>query len=394
MGASGSIQTTRDDLRRNSAATAAVLGGFVVAGVVTVLLGPILPVLISRWSLSDERAGLFFTVQFTSNMAGLASLSALLPKRGYKFTLVLGFAAIALGLAGLNASSQFGGLAATAVYGYGLGLVLSSSNLWVAETAESRRVAALSILNFAWGVGAIACPPLVLLAQRHGAISWFLYGVAASAVCAALVLIMMDLGVQTRTQDAAETPKQWASKLTAIAFGALFYLYVGTENSVAGWAAALTKRMGSAPKDLWALAPMFFWGGLMAGRAFVPVNPLRKREKALVTIGLIMGLAGSVVLLAVRTFWGVAVSVGVTGLGLAAVYPVLLAWMAKYLGERARRVGNVLFALSALGGATMPWLVGFFSVREGSLRAGLLVPVAACIAMLAFLFWIPRRVTG
>ncbi len=394
MGATSSIQPTRDDFRRNSAATAVVLGGFVVAGVVTVLLGPILPVLISRWSLSDERAGLFFTVQFTSNMAGLASLSALLPKRGYKFTLVLGFAAIALGLAGLNASSQFGGLAATAVYGYGLGLVLSSSNLWVAETAESRRVAALSILNFAWGVGAIACPPLVLLAQRHGAISWFLYGVAGSAICAALVLIVMDLGVQTRTQDATEPPKQWASKLTAIAFGALFYLYVGTENSVAGWAAALTKRMGSAPKDLWALAPMFFWGGLMAGRAFVPVNPLRKRERALVMIGLIMGLAGSVVLLAVRTFWGVAVSVGVTGLGLAAVYPVLLAWMAKYLGERARRVGNVLFALSALGGATMPWLVGFFSVREGSLRAGLLVPVAACIAMLAFLFWIPRRVTG
>jgi len=369
------------------------MGGFVVAGVATVLLGPLLPVLISRWSLSDERAGLFFTVQFTSNMLGLASLSALLPRRGYKFTLVLGFAAIALGLAGLNASSHLGGLAATAVYGYGLGLVLSSSNLWVAETAETRRVAALSILNFAWGVGAIACPPLVLLAQRRGEVSWFLYGVAAAAVCAALVLAVMNLGVPARKQDAAEAPVQLSSRMTVIALGVLFYLYVGAENSLAGWVAELTKRMGVAPKDLWALAPMFFWGGLLGGRAFVPVNPLRKRERALVITGLLMGLAGSAALLAMKTFWGVAACVGLAGLGLAGVYPVFLAWMAKYLGARARRIGNILFAMAALGGATMPWVVGFFSAREGDLRAGLLVPVVACLAMLVFVSWVPRRVT-
>jgi MFS transporter, FHS family, glucose/mannose:H+ symporter len=391
--AANAVRTSRVEGRGKNGAIAGILWGFVVAGVVTVVLGPILPVLISRWSMSDERAGLFFTVQFTSNLAGLASLSMLLPRQGYKFTLVLGFAAIALGMAGLNASSQFGGLAATALFGYGLGLVLSSSNLWVAEIAESRRVAALSILNFAWGVGAITCAPLVLMAQRHGAIAWFLYGVAGCAISAALILMMMDLGGPARKQETVETATPAASNMTAIALGALFYLYVGMESSVGGWAAALARRMGSAPKDLWALAPMFFYGGLLAGRAFVPVNPLRKRERALVAIGLIMGLVGSAVLLATRTFWGVAVFVGVAGLGFAAVYPVLLAWMTKYFGERARRVGNVLFALASLGGATMPWLVGFVSARTGNLRVGLLVPVAACLAMLGFLFLVPKRVT-
>ena len=173
-------------LPKRTAPTAAIFGAFIVAGVVTTLLGPMLPVLISRWSLTDERAGLFFTLQFTSNIAGVLSLSALIPRWGYKTTLVLGFVAIALGLAGLNAASQVGGLGATAAYGYGLGLVLPSANLWVAEAAESRRVAALSILNFMWGIGAIACAPLVLLAQEHSAISWFLYGVAGAAAAAAL----------------------------------------------------------------------------------------------------------------------------------------------------------------------------------------------------------------
>jgi MFS transporter, FHS family, glucose/mannose:H+ symporter len=393
-----SAQVSRPEAARSRAATIAVFGGFIVAGVVTTILGPILPLLIARWSLTDARAGLFFTVQFTANMVGLASLSFLLPRWGYKSALVPGYLAVAIGLAGLNASGPFGGLVATAIYGCGLGLVLSSSNLWVAETAEPLRVAALSILNFAWGVGAVACPALVLLAERHAAVSWFLYGVGATALCTAFLLMTMRLGVPPSRVAAdsktAETVSRAAGAMSAVALGALFYLYVGTENCVAGWAAALAKRMPAAPSNLWPIAPMFFWGGLLAGRALVPVNPLRRRERALVMIGLLMGLAASGFLLVTRTFRGVAACGAVAGLGFAAVYPVLVAWMAKQFGERVRRIGNVLFALSALGGATMPWLVGFFSTRERDLRAGLIVPVVACVAMLVCLFWVPRELTG
>ena len=396
MGTTDTVRAQPDTAQRR-AASGAILGAFVVAGVVTTLLGPILPVLIGRWSLTDERAGLFFTAQFTSNMVGLASLSVLLPRWGYKATLVPGYVAIALGLVGLNANSLPGALVATAVWGYGLGLVLASSNLWVAETAASRRVAALSILNFTWGIGAVTCAPLVLLAQQEGAVPQFLYGVAAAALCAAVVLMALPLGARTpgpgHAPETKETRSWSATAMSAFALGALFYLYVGAENAVAGWAAALAKRMAAGSGN-WALAPMFFWAGLLAGRAFVPVNPLRRRERMLVVVGLIMGLAGNATFLLTGSFRGVAVGSTIAGLGFAAIYPVLVAWMAKQFGQRARRIGNILFALSALGGATMPWLVGFFSTRESSLRAGLLVPVAACVMMLAFLFWIPRQVTG
>lgn len=394
MGAIDPVQTERTHTSQNSATSGAILAAFVVAGVATVLLGPILPVLITRWSLSDEQAGLFFTVQFLTNMTGLASLSVLLSWRGYKFALVPGYVAIALGLAGLNSTSHAGALFATGVYGWGLGMVLASSNLWVAETAESRRVAALSILNFTWGIGAVACAPLVLLAEEHGAITWLLYAVAAAALCAALGLMLMNLGASRQKRDGTESTGRSAGAIAAIALGALFYLYVGTENAVAGWAAALAKRMAAAPGNLWALAPMFFWGGLLAGRAFVPVNPLRKSERVLVIVGLVMGLVGNALFLVTRTFRGVAAGSAIAGLGLAAIYPVLVAWMAKQFGERARRIGNILFALSSLGGATMPWLVGFFSTRENDLRAGLLVPMAACVLMLVCLCWMPKREAG
>src|SRR5215470_7088673 len=116
-----------------AAAGGAIFVSFVVAGAVTTLLGPILPILIGRWSLSDEQAGIFFVCQFGTSMTGVASVSAVIPRWGYKTALVAGYAAIALGIAGLDSPHHVGGLIATCLFGYGLGLVLPAANLWVAE---------------------------------------------------------------------------------------------------------------------------------------------------------------------------------------------------------------------------------------------------------------------
>jgi MFS transporter, FHS family, glucose/mannose:H+ symporter len=387
-----SISLPADGVWPKTAASAAIFGAFVVAGVVTTLLGPLLPTLISRWLLSDEQAGIFFVCQFGTSMMGVVSLSALIPRWGYKTTLITGYAAIALGIAGLNSPHHVGGLIATCLFGYGLGLVLPAANLWVAEVMGSRRVSALSILNFTWGIGAIACSPLVLMAQSDAAIAVLLYAIAGLALASALILAAIDLEPRSRKQEEAEAASVPASSITTVALGALFFLYVGAENSMGGWAAALAKRTSTAPKNLWALAPMFFWGGLLAGRALVPMIPLRKREKLLTATGLGMGLTGTAVLLTVSTFEGVVLCIALTGLGFAAIYPVLVSWMAKHFGERARRVGSVMFALAGMGGAVVPWVVGFFSTHLGSLRAGLLVPVASCLVMLVLLLWIPERV--
>ena len=389
-----SISVSAGGVSPKGAASTAIFAPFVVAGAVTTLLGPILPILIGRWLLSDEQAGIFFVCQFGTSMTGVASVSAVIPRWGYKTALVAGYAAIALGIAGLNSPHHAGGLIATCLFGYGLGLVLPAANLWVAEVMGTRRVAALSILNLAWGVGAISCSPLVLLAQSNGAVAVLLYAIAALALASALILTMVDLEPRSRRKEEIEAGAGLvsASWITTVALGALFFLYVGAESSVGGWAAALAKRTATSPKNLWALAPMFFWGGLLGGRALVPMIALRKREKLLVAIGLSMGLAGSAILLAVRTFGGVAVCVALTGLGFAAIYPVLVAWMAKHFGERARRIGSLMFALAGMGGAVVPWVVGFFSTRLGNLRAGLLVPVASCLVMLGLLLGIPRRV--
>jgi MFS transporter, FHS family, glucose/mannose:H+ symporter len=379
-----SMQTRSASLPVSSAASVVLHGGFVVTGIVTTLLGPILPILISRWSLNDQRAGLFFTAQFCGSMIGVASLGWLI-KQGYRRTFVCGFSMIAAGVAGLNRGSNDASLVATAVFGCGLGQALSATNLWVAEVARTRRVAALSILNLMWGIGAIVSSPLVMLAQRHEATSWLLYALAGCAGVTAVILAGMNVepGTTEDEEQAGPACGENISVGSTVSLAALFFLYVGSENSVAGWVASLTKRMNANSGDWWALAPMFFWGGLLAGRALVPLVPLRWSERRLLAGGLMLAGAGIAFLPKAGTFTSVAICVTAAGLGQAAIYPILLAWLVKAFGKRSRRIGAIMFALAGMGGATMPWFVGLVSTGTGSLRAGLLVPLAGCVAMFA-----------
>src|SRR5271169_6263952 len=87
---------------------------FVLSGIATVILGPMLPVFIRRWSLNDSQAGLFSTVQFMAAWLGTLASSAIASWRGYRPALVLGYALMGGGLAFLNGDTHILALAATA----------------------------------------------------------------------------------------------------------------------------------------------------------------------------------------------------------------------------------------------------------------------------------------
>ena len=360
---------------------------FAAAGIVTVLLGPILPILISRWSLTDERAGLFFTAQFCGQLAGCLSTGLLIPLRrcGYRLTFAIGFALVAIGVVTLGAGNAHAGLAGTAIYGYGLGLALTGGNLWVAEIFPARRATAVSILNVTWTMGAIACGPLVMLAERTHMLSKFLMGVSIFIAICALLLAAWEIeprgNLSSERSDAGPAIPLKLLSAPAIALGALFFFYVGTETAVGGWVAAYANRVEEISAMMSALTPAFFWGGLMTGRALAPIFLRAMAERMLMAYGLILAVIATASLLYASTYRGAIFCAALAGLGLACVYPILVGWLVRIYGAHARRFGSILFATGSLGAATLPWLVGAVSTHSGALRAGLVVPIGACVAM-------------
>jgi FHS family glucose/mannose:H+ symporter-like MFS transporter len=223
-----------------------------------------------------------------------------------------------------------------------------------------------------------------MLAQRRDAIPFLLYAIASASVLTALILMTMNLepgATDGDRQQFTPTRGENISVRSSVNLAGLFFLYVGSENAIAGWVASLTKRMHPDSGDLWALAPLFFWGGILTGRALLPLVLYRWRERALLASGLIMAAVAICLLSRARTFASIAICVSAAGLGFAGIYPILVAWLVKAYGQRSRRIGAILFGLAGMGGATMPWLVGLLSTATGSLRTGLLLPLAGCVAM-------------
>lgn len=361
--------------------------GFVLTGMVTTLLGPVLPALSARWSLDDLHAGSLFTAQFIGSMAGVLFSSKLLPRRGFQNSLALGFGLMSAGVAALGFGTWATGLVSVFCYGTGLGVTIPATNLLVAEANPGRRAAALNLLNLSWGIGAVACPSLTALLQRPGGTSALLFGIAAALGLMTVFLSWASVAHAGNTTRVAQNalPSQgnvWRNRFVPL-LGILFFLYVGTENALGGWAASHALRVSATPGVVWVLTPSFFWGALLLGRALAPSALRHVAEARLALAGLLLAAVGVALLLAASALSGVIAGVSLAGLGLASVFPVTVALVSQNFGVRASRVAGPMFALGGLGGATVPWLVGFLSSRFGSLKVGLVVPLISTLAMAA-----------
>jgi fucose permease len=358
--------------------------GFVLNGIIISFIGPLLPVFRAKWGLDDGRAGLFSTTQFLVSLVGVLLSSLVITKKGFKPAITLGLVLMGLGFAFLNAPTFALALVASGVYGLGYGFVTPGTNLWVGESYGERRASALNIANLAWGVGAVASAPAAMYAIRTSQINSVLYISGALALLLAVILVRMNFGkppheeVQTTSNENSKS----AGVGVAVFLGILFFVYVGTEVSTSYWATTHAERAAEWRTNTFTLAPMFFFSGLLGGRGAAAAILLHLKEAIVAVSGILIAAAGEFWFITAHSPATLFAGAFFTGLGLSSLYPIWVAWLTKWFGSRARKVGGPMFALAALGSALLPPLVGLVSHHyHENLRVGLYVPLVGCAAM-------------
>ncbi len=369
-----------------------LFAGFVLSGIATTIVGPMLPIFIRRWSLDDGQAGLFSTIQFLAALGGTLASSVIAARLGYRPALVLGYAFMGGGLASLNSGAHAVALMATAAFGLGYGLITPGTNLFVAELGGVKSASLLNQLNFAWGAGAMACSPLIALALKRNGLDILLAGSAIFGAILVLGLLFASFGGKKQKQvvSTAGAASPAIGLAVTIAMAAMFFIYVAMENGIGIWAAEYAKRIANGITGLTTRAPMFFYAGLTSGRAYAPVVLRRLSERKIVLGALSLAAAATALLIASRSLPVAISAVFLAGLGCASIYPIYIAWLSNWYGTRAKQIGGVLFACASLGGAVGPWLIGFVSKHAGSLRVGLLVPFVSAIPMICLVLLLRR----
>jgi len=361
----------------------AVQISFLPTGILTTLLGPMLPLLIVRWSLNDTQAGNLFLVQFFAALAGVQLSGFLLARMGYRPAFLSGLLLMAVGVATLYSGSMWLGIVSVGVYGLGLGLIIPTDNLLIAEVSSNSRSSAVSLLNFFWGIGAVLCSLMVAWAAAHQMVPLVLGSVAAFLVLLAFVSRGLPFpaaavpasGPAVRWKDLARSPMIWL-------FASVFFLYPGVETAVGGWIGSYVSRMAPQDAKMAPLMPAFFWAALTLGRALGTMFLSYLPERRVLLGGFTAGSVGIGLMLWAVTLPQVILGALITGLSFATLYPITVARLSHRYGVAARSIGAVMFSLAAMGPAVVPWMVGVVSQATGSLRAGLFLTLGGTVILL------------
>jgi MFS transporter, FHS family, glucose/mannose:H+ symporter len=375
---------TRPATASSRALTFIACASFVPIGIVTVLLGPLLPTLSARWNLDYAQAGALFPAQFWASTVAVGLSGMLVARFGFRFAIKAGLALTSVSVAALMAGSRLEGMICIAGYGAGVGLAVPAANILVAEINPERRSSALNTLNFCWSVGAVACPFLVAAAAKNHCIPMLVLLVAGLSLIVAIAVALLPSSVTepSASADGRDTGITIEWKLPSLyVLGALFFVYVGTESAFGMWSASYAKSLGTLTTTMAVMTPSFFYAALMLGRWVAPLVLRRIEEVKLAQAGLLAACAGMAGLLLSHSLGSVMLSASLAGLGFSSVYPITISLLTREFGPAALRVASLMFTLANLGGGCLPWLVGISSTQLGSLKVGLTVPLLGGVLM-------------
>jgi MFS transporter, FHS family, glucose/mannose:H+ symporter len=363
----------RHPSRRVLAVLAAAYWSYVVNGMVNSEVGPALLGIVHSFHIDLAAAGAIFSAQFVGYLPGALIGGAIADRWGYRRVLIPASMLVAAGTAGIVLVSAWPlALALTAAAGFGFGTTDSLCNAVVAAEAPRSGGAALNLLHMFFGVGALIGPLLVgaLLDSPAGWHGVFLItGALACSTTLLFTLVPIPLPAHLTAIGGGRphTPRAGASEITDGSgwrdsylwlLAGLLFLFVGIEQLVGGWGSTYLNRVLGAHADVAARSVSLYWAAVTGGRLLASIVALRLSNERLLGGSVALSLIG---LLALALAGGVApalVALGATGVGLAAIYPTLMAITARAYPRRFATLAGVLVAAGGLGGTVFPWLGG------------------------------------
>ena len=367
-----------DILDSNSGPSALWLAaGFLLAGLGTVLLGPILPELARTWRIDDAHSGLLLAAKFAGSFLGGVSVPRRL-RLGIASGMVsscIGFTAFALSPGLLT------GCVALFIGGFGLGQIIASTNILAGRRYRRHTGSALASLNFFWSLGAVVCGLIAAAVLPRWGLRGPLLSFAAMFLVAGLGGWIGTVRSSPGTVVPSNTEGAALPRSILVYFAMLLFLYGGLETCMTGWLTTYTLRFSDLRLLGGQSALVLLWSALTAGRA-VSAAAMRWVSESLIQR---LGLAVSAVLIAALTATrnGTLLSLDclLLGLALAPFFPSTFAILIAHR-PTARQAGFIL-AVSGLGAALFPWMMGVVSTHSGSLRIAMAVPFTLALALLS-----------
>jgi MFS transporter, FHS family, glucose/mannose:H+ symporter len=360
--------------------------GMLIFGIVMAVLGSLLPSLIDKFQIGLADAGSLFLVLNLGILAGSMIFGPVVDRFGYKGLLSLCAFLVFAAIQGIAFAPSVVILKASLfVTGFAGGSINGGTNALVSDISGENRGTRLTFLGVFFGIGALGVPFLLgTLLDR------FSYE-TLTAFVGILILLPFFLFASIRfplpkhSQGfAVGEGLRLTRETTLLLFGVLLFIQSGLEMTVGGWSAAFLNDELAIGARQSVLFLSLYWLGLIIARIAL-TGLLRHVGKHIVMMySFLIAIAGSILLLLSQDLVLALPGLLLTGIGFAAVFPLVFAYVGSLYPRFSGTAFGVILAIALLGGMSYPYMVGLLA-GTFSLRAGLLlVPVSMVCSGLLF----------
>lgn len=340
---------------------------YVLNGLSTVVLGAVLPAMLTHYHASYVVGGQIMLFQFIGFLAGVGVTSFAVHRIGHRATLLTASAAMGLGELVMGTLPPLPLVGAMCfLNGFGLGAMQTTIASSVMEWYEGRRAVVMSRLEVAFGLGALLMPLFAsrLLAVHEWPYAFSIPGALALVLGALWLFVRMDKkenhSAGPRDAESGRSQVTGRARLVVLAlFLAMTFLYVGIESALNGFLPAIFMPYLHQSASAASLTITVFWTAMVLGRMLTG----RMVRKVPYAIYLLWSISMAFALLAGLTLWRDAaffyVMIFLVGLAMSGIYALILVFANHMFAGRTRLVTSLVTAAAGLGGAALPVVVGW-----------------------------------
>ena len=345
---------------------------FISLGLPDSLLGVTLPAIQEQWGIPLSFGGVVSIVGITGAVLSSLFSSILVVKWGTGRITLFSCLLTAVSLLGISfAPGIFWIILLAFPLGIGGGAVDAALNNYVALHFKARH---MNWLHCFWGIGATLGPVIMsLYIEETG--GWRLgYRFISSFQFFLATLLLLSLGLWKCHQSLVESdtkPEPPVEKKSILSYFSVLkqrgvgfalltmMLYCSLEFAVGLWGSNFLVRVKDFTKDNAALWAAFYYGGITVGRFLSGFVSFRLNNLQLIRLGILLALAGIVILLFPLPAWITGAAFVLIGLGFSPVFPAMLHQTPIRFGsELSQKIMGFQMGFGYTAGAVLPALLG------------------------------------
>ncbi len=352
--------------KKNAVFSAACIG-MLFFGVSLISIGTLLPSLTTKFQLDDIAAGSLVSLLPIGILLGSLLFGPVVDKYGYKFPLIISSLLVIAGIEGVAVSTSFFAIQVSVFFiGFGGGVINGGTNALVADISSEAKGASLSLLGVFYGIGALGMPAVLGYLSRFYSIDSIVSGIGLSLLIAVVYFLVVRFPAPKQPQGLPiKEGIKFIKDPVILLAGFFLFFQSGIEGITNNWTTTFLQNDLGVNSELSLFALTYYVAGLTVARLLLGFMLKKVSPNIVLYLSLLIGLAGSLVLLFSSSYGMAIIGLVILGVAFAAGFPVLLGIVGDIYSGYSGTAFSLIFVIALTGNTIINYVTGLVANAYG-----------------------------